>query len=625
MSSQSEVPQDTCVGRVVEISGTNVVIDLFDTCGSLTYILNGTIYRGVSVGQFIGIYRDPYILVAKVEREYLKDISGNDSEIYAEGKIVRQISVKLKGFFIGNKYTEGLVAYPQIYNQVTLLSERQISTILLPPIRDEQKETGIPVGYTIDERIDIKIDPFSLFNCHLGIFGNTGSGKSNTLAKLYTELFSRHQDRTIALNLSNSHFMVIDFNGEYIDSDVFIRDKDVICVGDSEFEHHQIQISQNTFWDIETLSIIFSATEKTQKPFLKNAIKQFTDANNDTLFISDQRIIQGVGTAFFNTFNSNNCKDTNDLLHRIYDLIFPSEGEVDPSSLSIPWYNVLWHSMNSTYYTPNQIYISNKTKDEVIDERNDLESILNVQIDYISRLTPSQRIEVALLCELIYALSFNKTRLEFISPLIERVRSQSELIDQCIKLIPDHQSQYPMCSVVSLRNCPTSLKKIIPLLVARDSYRFLKKINRRNIQKTFHLIIDEAHNILSGQSNREDTSWKDYRLEVFEEIIKEGRKFGYTLTLASQRPYDISPTIISQLHNYLIHRLVNDKDLLMVDNAISTLDSVSKSRIPVLAPGQCILTGTSFSMPLTIQVEKLPKSQSPNSESADLENLWISR
>jgi hypothetical protein len=56
--------------------------------------------------------------------------------------------------------------------------------------------------------------------------------------------------------------------------------------------------------------------------------------------------------------------------------------------------------------------------------------------------------------------------------------------------------------------------------------------------------------------------WKDYRLETFEEIIKEGRKFNVFMTIASQRPSDISATIISQLHNYFLHRLINNNDLL---------------------------------------------------------------
>ena len=127
---------------------------------------------------------------------------------------------------------------------------------------------------------------------------------------------------------------------------------------------------------------------------------------------------------------------------------------------------------------------------------------------------------------------------------------------------------------------------------------------------------------MSSQSTRESESWKDYRLEVFEEIIKEGRKFGFYLTIASQRPSDISATIVSQIHNYFLHRLVNEHDIRMIENTVSSLDGPTRSRIPSLAPGQCIITGTNFEMPLLVQVEKLPGNISPTSESADLIKLW---
>lgn len=85
-------------------------------------------------------------------------------------------------------------------------------------------------------------------------------------------------------------------------------------------------------------------------------------------------------------------------------------------------------------------------------------------------------------------------------------------------------------------------------------------VSGKKVNKTKHLIIDEANNILNSEYRNNGDDWQDHILSVFEEIIKEGRKFGFYLTLSSQRPADISPTILSQTHNYLIHRLVNEKD-----------------------------------------------------------------
>jgi DNA helicase HerA-like ATPase len=109
---------------------------------------------------------------------------------------------------------------------------------------------------------------------------------------------------------------------------------------------------------------------------------------------------------------------------------------------------------------------------------------------------------------------------------------------------------------------------------------------------------------------------------MFEEVVKEGRKFGVYLTLSSQRPADISPTIVSQVHNFFIHRLVNDRDLQLLDNTISTLDAVSRSLIPNLARGCCIVTGTAFELPMVLQIDQLTQVQKPDSDDVDLKTLW---
>jgi len=128
-----------------------------------------------------------------------------------------------------------------------------------------------------------------------------------------------------------------------------------------------------------------------------------------------------------------------------------------------------------------------------------------------------------------------------------------------------------------------------------------------------NIVIDEAHNILSTQSFREAESWKDYRLETFEEIIKEGRKFGVFVTIASQRPNDISHTITSQAHNYFIHRLLNERDLKAIASAVSYIDRVTEESIPTLPTGTCIFSGIASQMPLKINVKPLPIDARPQS------------
>lgn len=168
------------------------------------------------------------------------------------------------------------------------------------------------------------------------------------------------------------------------------------------------------------------------------------------------------------------------------------------------------------------------------------------------------------------------------------------------------------------------MKKLLPLLLSMMCYQKHKSYKKEGpVEKSLNIIIDEAHNILSYESNRESESWKDFRLETFEEIIKEGRKFGVFLTLASQRPSDISSTIISQLHNYLIHRLVNNRDIEMVEKAISYLDKLSVETLPILPAGACVLSGVIADLPIVVQVEKLNDKTAPRSQTIELADAWM--
>ena len=160
------------------------------------------------------------------------------------------------------------------------------------------------------------------------------------------------------------------------------------------------------------------------------------------------------------------------------------------------------------------------------------------------------------------------------------------------------------------------------MLISKMIYDAQKdKSSSSKVNHTVHLIIDEAHNILSNIEKNNGDNWQDFRLSVFEEIIKEGRKFGFYLTVASQRPADISPTILSQIHNFFIHRLVNDNDLIMLSNTMPTLDRNTYQMIPSLGKGEAIITGTATSMPILVKVDR-ELDNHPTSDDIDLISLW---
>ncbi|MCC7004688.1 ATP-binding protein, partial [Candidatus Nomurabacteria bacterium] len=211
---------------------------------------------------------------------------------------------------------------------------------------------------------------------------------------------------------------------------------------------------------------------------------------------------------------------------------------------------------------------------------------------------------------------------EHIRPLIGRMFKKLNMLEKLVE-VETEQNATPETNnltVISLRDVNTEMKKILPLIICKQLYD--EKKSDEDTTKSLHIIIDEAHNILSSSSQRESETWKDYRLETFEEIIKEGRKFGTFLTIASQRPYDISSTIISQLHNYFIHRLINENDIQAVSKTVAYLDKLSFQTIPILSVGSCFVAGLASDLPVKVDIDLLDKKDQPSSETINLENAW---
>jgi hypothetical protein len=126
------------------------------------------------------------------------------------------------------------------------------------------------------------------------------------------------------------------------------------------------------------------------------------------------------------------------------------------------------------------------------------------------------------------------------------------------------------------------------------------------------VVVDEAHNFLGRQIGGEDAV---ARLDAFELIAKEGRKFGLNICLTTQRPRDITEGVLSQMGSLVVHRLTNDRDREVVERACGEIDRSASSFLPNLKPGEAAIIGADFPILMTIQVfppEAQPKSEGPN-------------
>lgn len=592
------------VGNVISVKGINVEILMNSNTNTLTYFYDGKTYRGITIGEYVGIIRGPYKIIGKVEKEFLNDkINDVEDQSYILNRFKRIIEIKIIGYFYKEKFYFGIKFLPMIFNEVILLNNEEKENIINHGLNVNKEKFIIDFGKSIQDDLKINLPINGLFNSHIGIFGNTGSGKSNTLSKLYTELF-QHKDLNVK---ESSNFIFLDFNGEYVGKEMFsVENKRIIKLSTRKSNSEKIKMKPENFWNKETLSILFSATEKTQQPFINNMLNFYIQDND----VTTDRIKDGVIQSFKHVYEGNNNKESLNLLKKVYDILNLNYDE-------IPLVASLWNNTSSSYYLDKRYFSSNPLTSEEIEEFSEL--IYKLPLEHIKTL---DKLILLINFQLIYNLRYNNVQFDHINPLLTRIESYKNFINNTIEVTNDVDNS--TITIFSFKDCNLDAKKILPLLISKQLYQehIEKCKDGENIQNTCHLIIDEAHNILSEQSIRESESFKDYRLEVFEQIIKEGRKYGFYLTISSQRPYDISSTIISQINNYFIHRLVNELDLKMLSNTINTLDSNSKNMIPNLSPGQCVITGNLFELPMIVQVKKLDKNASPNSDNADIINLW---
>ena len=615
------------IGEVSEIDGKTINITVDKNKNASDLLFNGVILKNISVGAYIEIRKGFLSLIGKVEgekllKEKIIDKFGNDYQFIDKNK--RYLTVNLcgyinpDGFFIG-----GIKELPLIGNEAYLLTEDKIN--IIHNLMKDNSNFKINIAKTDIDEIPIYFPIDGLFNSHIAIFGNTGSGKSNTLASLYGEMINTLQDKP---NFKNNYkLFFFDFNGEYIKQDCISTDihKHVYNISTRSNDGDKIPLKFNDFINIETLSILFEATEKTQRPFLNRTLNLYNHIKNKN----------GDDLNEYNNYFKNYlqrrisdvlCMSNKDTAFKILDLIeeiiniFINEPEKENLRDDIDF-----HNMHTTFYLRGEAMQNVKEKYFITYPEKIKTTKLYRTTDSIIDINKKTELEhyIFMLLQFINDLLRFKSQHEHISPVIYRFKSKQPSIEKIFE-INEKADLWKDKNIIilNLDKVNIDMKKTIPLLIGKYIYDEHKKQNNKN-EKALSIIIDEAHNILSKTSFRETENWKDYRLETFEEIIKEGRKFGVFVTIASQRPNDISDTIISQAHNYFIHQLINERDLYTIGNAISYIDKITEEAIPTLPVGTCIFSGIITPMPIRIGIYELPDNKKPDSSTIKFEKLFV--
>jgi len=613
------------VGRVSGVHGRRVQVRVDKLKNGSHLFYRGGLVRNVGVGSYVKIAKGFTELVGKVDGESIaEDRTASTRYGRPSDRVARMLDVSLVGFLERGGFKRGVRELPLLDNECFVLRDHEVRAVHDLATGDRSR---LAIGVLAMEPTQpVWIDVDDLFGSHVGIFGNTGSGKSYTLAKLYYELFRVHADEPQFT--TKSHFVLIDFNGEYVDrppSEANSASTRVIAGtelkrtyklttrhdGGDRLPMTEDALRDPTFW-----TVLLDATERTQAPFIRRVL---TSRYWAQVMTDSDRILGAVADIVWRATRTNALGSDRQTATSVLRDIEACLGEDATDELAdvIQEFatHLQYHSVQGTYYWDSpQMWANNDPWEGFIKGK-----VKALDLDFAD-MDPIGRIRFTIVLHYYSDIVTGHSNREHLSPLIKRLDSRVDDIRRVVELSEDELAMTPL-TVVSLRDVNLEMRKIIPMLVCKQLYE-AKKTQPPGTY--LNLIIDEAHNILSTQSTRESDAWRDYRLETFEEIIKEGRKFGVFLTLASQRPHDISETIISQLHNYFLHRLINDMDVKAVERAVAYLDAVSFESLPILATGACVMAGVSTQVPVIVQVGELPEESVPDSRTMSLVKTWRS-
>lgn len=592
------------IGEVTAVTGRRVSVEVDADKNLSELFFDGDLIRNVAVGSYVDIKKGFLSLIGRVEGENaIPDLKPSDQgNQVARSK--RTLTVSLVGFLDrSNKFFGGTKELPLVGNEAYLLTKEKVHQV-----HDLTVEQGPSMSIATSEYegydIDLPID--TLMNSHIAIFGNTGSGKSNTLASLYRSFIGTMRHHNAEAFNANSRVLVFDFNGEYASDACLTDEKHSYNLSTRNDLGDKIPLTDTGLLDIEMLSIVADATEKTQKPFLRRALR----LQNNVLQDSDPTsYARNILRWQIERILQMSDKVRADLLLDYMRQILP---EVDADGNVVELASDLeWHNMSAEFKRGNNFLKGNQAQIALTIAYQHVDCFTFAH-DIISDFVTFGYIQ------LIYDVLSNRAQNDHIAPAINKLKSKQADIRKIFE--PGLQGNLfaQNVIVVNLHDVNLEMKKTIPLLICRKVYQEHKL---SGAGKSLNIVIDEAHNILSRESSREAESWKDYRLETFEEIVKEGRKFGVFVTIASQRPSDISPTITSQAHNYFVHRLINQKDLQSIASAVSYIDKITEESIPTLPTGTCIFSGIAGQMPLKLAMKPLEQHLQPTSNTLKFSDI----
>lgn len=622
------------IGRLISVGPKGVVSEILDGLGSHVTTRDGVRFIG-EVGS--------YVCIHELGRTVIGEITGagedpdwevrNHDDTKARKPVgKRRVYISLIGEIKSGKFSFGVSKMPLLYAEVDIISSDDLALIFngtdYLEITDgnmtKLKRLGIGRSVVFPE-YEVTVDINNFFGHHFAVFGNTGAGKSNTLAVILQKIFKKQNYAA-----KGAAFVIFDTNGEYenvvrtismVNSDIHTRS---VCATD-EMVDNRLEIP---VWSltVEDWAILLHASEKTQLPILRRAIwiaKAFYSSDQDLDSKGQINILKNhiLATVLLGVVNSSDTSPSKaDKLMAVLETFHTDE-------------------ISSTTFVKE----SQKTIGELIKVNYGQMSGLKDLIKYLSSFRDldissihdylrnqtclydfdvfSKAVELATL----YEGSIGSSRIqEYTSTLLTRIqaleesatgniftKTSFESTDAYIENMLGKDNQIIRIDISQMDDASA---EVIVKVLSKLMLDYLRKQDRK-AQKPINLIVEEAHRFMMGQM-----AYGVLGYNIFERIAKEGRKYGLLLGISSQRPSELSKTVVSQCSNFIVHRIQNPDDLMYLSHMVPYITQGIINQLTYLQTGTALVFGTAINLPVLTKFEGA--NPGTDSSSADISEIW---
>lgn len=646
------------IGKIISVEYDRFKIRLYNDAKTSTVSIKGHVYYYGNIGSYLKTMNSigESILCEVIA---ILDYNVTNTE-YSRFNLdsSRELMVKPIGVLDKDKgFSLGIGIFPSLYSDVEIVTIEDIDSILSKnkDINDGI-HTSLVLGYSksmINYKVQLNIN--KLFNIHTAVLGNSGSGKSNTIAHILQEIYRKENNYAIGAKT-----ILFDVNGEY--AKAFNATANLNSNVEEVFLKPNIT-EKNTYnrftlphylMNLDEWLAFLMASEKSQKPFWSNVLQEtykfhsiFSQESSDDASKSYLNYFKWKILSILNLVNSTVDSDTSKItaargiILRCKEVVLqtlelrdikPSEDKVSKSLISF---------LNEADSNCGISFGDNK---------GSLATFISTQNNHIDNAKAIEINEKKLKSGEFYDYHFLKAAVdivlmeeeargnlrirEFASTLLSRLdfflnnpectfmreggsaiyRNTEDYLHQIFGI--QNKKKEKQLVIIDTSELESDTLELTTSVISRMLFDFRKKQNEEYRRKQpIHLILDEAHRYI-----KRDEQYI-LRHNIFERIAREGRKYAIYLIVSSQRPSELSSTVLSQCGNYIIHRIQNDLDMKYIYSVLPYYSEDYPIKIRQLVPGEALVFGNFVPMPLLIKV--IEANPHPNSDNCIINEEWF--